>query len=104
MPVMGEIVFVLVLNAGSSSLKFNLFDMAKETSIAEGMAERIGLADGSLTFVFESDKHKEVLPLPTHREASTRSSSGSRRWSSTTRRSTRWATGWSMGDRNMVTP
>lgn len=66
---MGEIVYVLVLNAGSSSLKFNLFDMAKETSIAEGMAERIGLADGNLTFVFESDKHKETLPLPTHREA-----------------------------------
>ena len=34
-------VFVLVLNAGSSSLKFNLFDMAREASVAEGMAERI---------------------------------------------------------------
>ena len=66
---MGEIVFVLVLNAGSSSLKFNLFDMGKETSIAEGMAERIGLAEANLTFTFESDKHKENLPLPTHREA-----------------------------------
>ena len=66
---MGEIVFVLVLNAGSSSLKFNLFDMGKETSIAEGMAERIGLADANLTFTFESDKHKENLALPTHREA-----------------------------------
>jgi len=66
---MGETVFVLVLNAGSSSLKFNLFDMGKETSIAEGMAERIGLADGILSFTFEDDKRKETLPLPTHREA-----------------------------------
>ncbi len=66
---MGDTVFVLVLNAGSSSLKFNLFDMGKETSIAEGMAERIGLADANLTFTFESDKHKENLALPTHREA-----------------------------------
>ena len=38
-------MLVLVLNAGSSSLKFNLFDMQKELSIAEGMAERIGLAE-----------------------------------------------------------
>ena len=35
-PVMGETVLVLVLNAGSSSLKFNLFDMGKEVSVAEG--------------------------------------------------------------------
>jgi acetate kinase len=66
---MGDTVFVLVLNAGSSSLKFNLFDMTKETSIAEGMAERIGLADAILTFVFAGDKRKETLAIPTHREA-----------------------------------
>ena len=34
-------MLVLVLNAGSSSLKFNLFDMGKEVSLAEGMAERL---------------------------------------------------------------
>jgi acetate kinase len=66
---MGEIVFVLVLNAGSSSLKFNLFDMVKETSIAEGMAERIGLNEAILACTMAGDKSKEVLPLPTHKEA-----------------------------------
>jgi acetate kinase len=66
---MGDAVFVLVLNAGSSSLKFNLFDMAKEVSIAEGMAERIGLADANLACTLEGDKRKEVLDLPTHKEA-----------------------------------
>jgi acetate kinase len=66
---MGDIVFVLVLNAGSSSLKFNLFDMGKEVSIAEGMAERIGLAEGSLVWVVEGEKHREAMPLPTHKEA-----------------------------------
>ena len=66
---MGEIVFVLVLNAGSSSLKFNLFDMAKEVSIAEGMAERIGIAEANLACTIEGQKHKEALPLPSHREA-----------------------------------
>jgi acetate kinase len=66
---MGDTVFVLVLNAGSSSLKFNLFDMGKEISIAEGMAERIGLADANLACILEGDKRKETLDLPTHKEA-----------------------------------
>ncbi|WP_257303733.1 acetate/propionate family kinase [Geothrix campi] len=62
-------MFVLVLNAGSSSLKFNLFDMVNEASIAEGIAERIGLADGILACTIGGEKRKETLPLPTHREA-----------------------------------
>lgn len=66
---MGDTVFVLVLNAGSSSLKFNLFDMANEVSIAEGMAERIGLAGSNLACTLEGEKRKEVLDLPTHKEA-----------------------------------
>ena len=66
---MGDSVFVLVLNAGSSSLKFNLFDMVKEVSIAEGMAERIGLAEANLACTLDGEKRKEVLALPTHREA-----------------------------------
>ena len=66
---MGDFVFVLVLNAGSSSLKFNLFDMVNEASIAEGIAERIGLADGLLACTIDGEKRKETLALPTHREA-----------------------------------
>ncbi len=66
---MGDSVFVLVLNAGSSSLKFNLFDMGKEVSIAEGMAERIGLAESNLACTLEGEKRKEVLDFPTHKEA-----------------------------------
>jgi len=66
---MGDSVFVLVLNAGSSSLKFNLFDMANEASLAEGMAERIGLAEANLSCTIDGEKQKEALPLPTHREA-----------------------------------
>ncbi|HEX9080792.1 MAG TPA: acetate kinase, partial [Holophagaceae bacterium] len=62
-------MLVLVLNAGSSSLKFNLFDMGKEVSLAEGMAERIGLAEANLVCTVEGDRRKESLPLPTHREA-----------------------------------
>jgi acetate kinase len=66
---MGDTVLVLVLNAGSSSLKFNLFDMGDETSLAEGMVERIGLSEANLACTIEGEKHKEVLPAPTHKEA-----------------------------------
>ena len=66
---MGETVLVLVLNAGSSSLKFNLFDMGKEISVAEGNAERIGLAEANLSCTIDGEKRKEALPLPSHLEA-----------------------------------
>ena len=66
---MGETVLVLVLNAGSSSLKFNLFDMGKEVSVAEGNAERIGLAEANLSCTIDGEKRKEALPLPSHLEA-----------------------------------
>ncbi len=62
-------MLVLVLNAGSSSLKFNLFDMGKEVSLAEGMAERIGLPEANLACTIEGERRRESLPLPTHREA-----------------------------------
>jgi acetate kinase len=62
-------VLVLVLNAGSSSLKFNLFDMGKEVSLAEGMVERIGLPEANLACVIEGERHRESLPIPSHREA-----------------------------------
>ena len=62
-------MYVLVLNAGSSSLKFNLFDMAKEVSVADGMAERIGLGEANLECRLDGDARRDVLPLPSHKEA-----------------------------------
>ena len=64
---------VLVINAGSSSLKYQLFDMQTEKILAKGNCDRIGL-DGHLKHtpvsngkpVFNSD-----IPLPTHAEAIT---------------------------------
>ena len=44
-------MFVLVVNAGSSSLKYQLFDMETSEMIAKGLCERIGIAHGAtLTF------------------------------------------------------
>ena len=62
---------VLVINAGSSSLKYQLFDMKTESILAKGNCDRIGI-DGHLKHspvangkpVFDSD-----IPLPTHAEA-----------------------------------
>lgn len=41
---------ILVINAGSSSLKFTFFDMTNETMLAKGMVERIGLASPRLIY------------------------------------------------------
>ncbi len=40
---------ILVINTGSSSIKYQLFDMAKETVLATGMAERLGSDAGTLS-------------------------------------------------------
>jgi len=59
---------VLVLNAGSSSLKFNLFEMADETLLLEGLAERIGV-DGRITWAAGEMSGVEELALPDHTAA-----------------------------------
>ena len=62
---------VLVINAGSSSLKYQLFNMQTEKILAKGMCDRIGL-DGHLKHKPESNDKpvfNESIPLPTHAEA-----------------------------------
>lgn len=62
---------VLVINAGSSSLKYQLFDMDSETVVAKGICERIGI-DGKLkhTPVLNGKPvFNEEVSLPTHAEA-----------------------------------
>ena len=62
---------VLVINAGSSSLKYQLFDMRTETIIAKGICDRIGI-DGSLKHTPVSNGKPvfySAVPMPTHAEA-----------------------------------
>ena len=63
---------ILVINAGSSSLKYQLFDMKNETILAKGLCDRIGL-DGQLKHTPSNGKpvFDEAIPLPTHEEAIT---------------------------------
>ena len=62
---------VLVINAGSSSLKYQLFDMRTDTILAKGLCDRIGL-DGFLKHTPVTNGKpvfSEPIPLPTHDEA-----------------------------------
>ena len=49
---------ILVINCGSSSLKFQLIDSASEKVLAKGLCERIGI-DGRLVYQFEGNE-KEI--------------------------------------------
>ncbi|MBQ6372446.1 MAG: acetate kinase, partial [Oscillospiraceae bacterium] len=62
---------VLVINAGSSSLKYQLIDMDNEKVMAKGLCERIGI-DGHLKhtpLVGDKPVYNEDIALPTHSEA-----------------------------------
>ena len=59
-------VKVMAVNAGSSSLKFKLFEMPDETVITDGVVERIGLEDAYFTIRVNGEKKKQVLPIKDH--------------------------------------
>ncbi|QVK06208.1 acetate kinase [Mycoplasma mycoides] len=60
---------ILVINSGSSSIKFKLFDTSKTIEpILDGLAERIGI-DGFLKFEHNNQKYKFEDPLPDHEHA-----------------------------------
>lgn len=60
---------VIAVNAGSSSLKFQLFEMNNEEVITSGVVERIGLDDSIFTIKYNGEKDVKTLPIPTHKEA-----------------------------------
>ena len=60
---------VIAVNAGSSSLKFQLFEMDNESVITSGVIERIGLNDSIFTIKYNGEKDVKTLPIPTHKEA-----------------------------------
>jgi hypothetical protein len=61
---------ILVINSGSSSLKFTVFDPASEEVVASGIAERLGTDGAGLKLVDLAQKrHEEALPMADHRSA-----------------------------------
>lgn len=57
------------INAGSSSLKWQLYKMPQEEVIAKGLIERIGLEDGVSTVKFNGQTESETADIPDHKAA-----------------------------------
>ena len=61
---------ILVINSGSSSLKFQLIDADTEELIAKGLCERIGIDASQISFTPAGGaKQKKQVPMADHREA-----------------------------------
>lgn len=60
---------IIAINAGSSSLKFQLFEMPSEGVITKGLIERIGLDDSVFNITANGEKIQEVLDIPNHEVA-----------------------------------
>jgi|SRR5690625_304706 len=60
---------ILSINAGSSSLKFQLFKMPEETVLAKGLIERIGLSDSVFKIKVNDVEKKETLNISDHEVA-----------------------------------
>lgn len=61
-------MLVFILNAGSSSLKYQLMNPENSEVLASGLCERIGI-DGRLVHEANNKKIKEEISMPTHKEA-----------------------------------
>lgn len=57
---------VMAVNAGSSSLKFKLFDMPEENVICSGIVERIGFEDAIFQIKYNGEKYQEITPVKDH--------------------------------------
>ena len=60
---------IISINAGSSSLKFSLFNMDDESVIASGLFERIGIEGSNYTIKFNGEKITQEVELATHVDA-----------------------------------
>lgn len=61
---------IIVLNCGSSSLKYQLIDSDSENVLAKGVCERIGIDDGTLTHQIDGQaKISEQLVIDDHKTA-----------------------------------
>lgn len=60
---------VLVINSGSSSLKFSLFNISNGEEIVTGLAERLGYEDALLNWKFDSKRESNTIPNASHRVA-----------------------------------
>lgn len=63
-------MYTLVINCGSSSLKFQLINPESEEVMAIGLCERIGIDESKVTYQKKGGEKRTVIsPMPTHKEA-----------------------------------
>lgn len=59
----------MAINAGSSTLKFKLYEMPEEKVLCAGNCERIGHEDGIFTIKFKDQKERLIVPFKDHSDA-----------------------------------
>lgn len=57
---------IIAINAGSSSLKFQLFEMPSEEVVTKGLVERIGLDNAIFSITVNGEKQTDVTDIPDH--------------------------------------
>lgn len=60
---------IMAINAGSSSLKFQLLEMPEEEVLTKGVVERIGLSDSIFTIEVNGEKKKDIFDIADHSQA-----------------------------------
>ena len=58
---------IVIINSGSSSIKYQLIKMPANEVICSGMIDRIGLDTSNLTYVTDTNKLEETLPIANHK-------------------------------------
>ncbi|MDP5200468.1 acetate/propionate family kinase [Flavobacterium sp. DG2-3] len=58
---------ILIINSGSSSIKYQLMVMPENEVICSGMIDRIGLETSNITFKTANASYEELLPIPSHK-------------------------------------
>lgn len=58
---------IVIINSGSSSIKYQLIDMPSKEVICSGMIDRIGLETSNFSYKTNKDSIEEILPIPNHK-------------------------------------
>ena len=60
---------ILVINSGSSSLKYQLIDMENESVLAKGLCERIGIEHSNFIYKAHGQTIEQAVEMPNHNTA-----------------------------------
>jgi acetate kinase len=58
---------IVIINSGSSSIKYQLIEMPSKEIICSGMIDRIGLETSNLSYVTKIDKIEKTMPIANHK-------------------------------------